>query len=53
MAARPEPSPSPSPMTPVSRKPACAIEEYASIRLRSVWVSPRTAPTIIEAMATP
>ena len=29
MAARPDPSPAPSPMTPVSRKPACAIEEGA------------------------
>ena len=28
-------------------KPACAIDEYASIRLTSVWVSAITAPTSI------
>ena len=33
-------------------KPACAIEEYASSRLTSVWVMARTEPTIIVRIAT-
>src|SRR5664279_1901879 len=32
--------------------PACAIDEYASTRLKSVWVIPKTAPTTIDAIAT-
>ena len=38
-------------MTPSSRKPACAIEEYASIRFMSVWVMPRIAPIIMDSAA--
>src|SRR6266511_2682170 len=37
---------------PTRMKPACAIEEYASSRLMSVWVRPSTAPTAIEVIAT-
>jgi len=33
-------------------KPACAIDEYARTRLRSVWVSPKMAPTAMDAIAT-
>ena len=33
-------------------KPACAIDEYASIRFTSVWVRPRIAPTAIVMIAT-
>ena len=33
-------------------KPACATEEYASIRLTSVWVTAVTVPTTIVRIAT-
>src|SRR4030081_1745227 len=39
-------------MAPMSRKPACAIDEYAIMRLTSVWVRPSTAPIPIETIAT-
>ena len=39
-------------IAPISRKPACATEEYAIMRLMSVWVRPITAPITIEAIAT-
>src|SRR5664280_2083315 len=32
-------------------KPACATEEYASIRFMSVWVIPMTEPMIMDAAA--
>ena len=40
------------PRKPVRMKPACAIEEYASSRLMSVWVSASTEPTTIVRIAT-
>ena len=40
-------------MTPTRMKPVCATEEYASIRLTSVWVTASTAPTTIVRIATP
>ena len=33
---------------PISRYPACAIDEYASIRLRLFWVSAARLPSVIE-----
>ena len=39
--------------TPMSRKPAWAIDEYASIRLTSVCTMAITEPTIIVRIATP
>ena len=40
-----------APTNAVIMKPACAIEEYASIRFTSVWVIASTEPTAIVAMA--
>ena len=40
-------------IAPISRKPACAIDEYAIMRLTSVCVRPSTAPITIEMIATP
>src|ERR1044072_2585405 len=37
----------------MSRKPACATDEYAIIRLMSVCVRPSTAPMTIDTIATP
>jgi hypothetical protein len=37
----------------VTRNPAWAIDEYASIRLTSVWVSASTDPTTMVRIATP
>src|SRR5664279_2162197 len=37
--------------TPSRMKPACATEEYASIRFMSVWVIPMTEPMTMEAAA--
>src|SRR5579875_2090904 len=39
--------------SPTRMNPACAIEEYARMRFTSVWVSPNTAPTTMDAIATP
>ena len=41
-----------SEMSPTSRKPACSMDEYASIRFTSVWVRPRIAPTAMVMIAT-
>ena len=38
-------------MTPVRMNPACATDEYASIRLTSVWVTAVTVPTTIVRIA--
>ena len=38
-------------MTPVRMKPACATDEYASIRLTSVWVTAMIAPTTMVRIA--
>lgn len=40
-------------MTPARMKPACAIDEYASRRLMSVWVIATIALTSMVTMATP
>ena len=40
-----------APTKAVMMKPACAIEEYASIRFTSVWVIASTEPTAIVATA--
>ena len=40
-------------ITPARMKPAWAIDEYASSRLTSVWVTATIAPTSIVTMATP
>src|SRR5664279_3094715 len=37
--------------TPIRMKPACATEEYASLRFMSVWVIPMTEPMIMDAAA--
>src|SRR6476469_5946701 len=37
---------------PTRMNPACAMDEYARMRFTSVWVSPKIAPTAIEAIAT-
>src|SRR5215212_9309042 len=39
-------------MAPISRNPACATDEYAIIRLTSVWVRPSTAPITMDSVAT-
>ena len=44
--------PGPSPRTPVRMNPACAIEEYASIRFMSVCTIATTEPSTIVRMAT-
>ena len=36
---------------PTSTNPACAIEEYASMRFTSVWVSASTEPTSMVTIA--
>jgi hypothetical protein len=41
-----------SAMSPTRMKPAWAIDEYASMRLTSVWVSPSTAPITMVRIAT-
>src|SRR5437867_3235561 len=41
-----------SAISPSSRNPACAIDEYARMRFTSVWVRPKIAPTAIDVMAT-
>ena len=40
-----------APTNPVIRKPACAIDEYASIRFTSVWVIAMIEPIAIVSAA--
>ncbi len=40
-------------MTPARMNPACAIDEYASSRLMSVWVIATIAPPSMVTIATP
>ena len=40
-----------SAITPVRMKPTCAIDEYASIRLTSVWVTAVIVPTAMVRIA--